>query len=71
METILYFTLPEEDFACMPMRTFLATLLANVIGKPLIEMLSDPDLINLQIARLVTQKQKIFYKQKRNFLICL
>lgn len=52
-ETILYFTLPDADFACLPLRTFLSTLLANVVFKPLLEMLSDPDFINLQIARLV------------------
>lgn len=52
-ETILYFTLPDADFACLPLRTFLSTLLANVVFKPLLEMFSDPDFINLQIARLV------------------
>lgn len=52
-ETILYFSLPEEDFACLPLRTFLATLLANVVFKPLLDMLSDPDFLNLQVARLV------------------
>lgn len=52
-ETILYFTLPDTDFACLPLRTFLSTLLANVVFKPLLEMFSDPDFINLQMARLV------------------
>lgn len=53
METILYYTLPEEDFACIPLRTFLSTLLANVVCKPILDLLSDPDFINLQVARLV------------------
>lgn len=53
METVLYFTLPEEDFACIPLRTFLSTLLANVFLKPILDMLSDPDFLNLQVARLV------------------
>lgn len=53
METVLYFTLPEEDFTCVPLRTFLSTLLANVVCKPIIDMLSEPDVINLQIAKLV------------------
>lgn len=53
MESVLYYTLPEEDFACIPLRIFLSTLLANVVFKPLLDMLSDPDFINLQIARLV------------------
>lgn len=53
METILYYTLPEEDFACLPLRSFLSTLLANVVCKPILDLLSDPDFINLQVARLV------------------
>lgn len=53
METVLYFTLPEEDFACIPLRMFLSTLLANVVCKPVIDMLAEPDFINLQIAKLV------------------
>lgn len=54
METVLYFTLPEEDFACVPLRTFLSTLLANVACKPIIDLLSDPDFINLQVAKMVS-----------------
>lgn len=53
METVLYFTLPVEDFACIPLRTFLSTLLANVVCKPIIDMLSEPDFLNLQVAKLV------------------
>lgn len=53
-ETMLYFSLPQEDFACPPLRTFLATILANVVFKPVLDMISDPDFINLQIARLVS-----------------
>lgn len=54
METVLYYTLPEEDFACIPLRMFLSTLLANVVCKPVVDMLSEPDFINLQIAKLVS-----------------
>lgn len=54
METVLYFTLPEEDFACIPLRTFLSTLLANVVCKPIIDMLSEPDFLNLQVAKIVS-----------------
>lgn len=53
-ETILYYSLPEADFDCLILRTFLGTLLANVVFKPLIYMLADPDFINLQIARQVS-----------------
>ncbi|CAD7092282.1 unnamed protein product [Hermetia illucens] len=56
METVLYFTLPEEDFACIPLRTFLSTLLANVFLKPILDMLSDPDFLNLQVARLFSKE---------------
>ncbi|XP_059621680.1 sorting nexin-13-like isoform X2 [Phlebotomus argentipes] len=56
LETVLYFTLPEEDFACLPLRTFLCALLANVVVKPALEMLADPDFINLQVARLFTKE---------------
>lgn len=54
METVLYYSLPQEDFACLPLRIFLSTLLANVVCKPLIHMLADPDFINMQVARLVS-----------------
>lgn len=54
METVLYFTIPEEDFACIPLRMFLSTLLANVVCKPVIDMLSEPDFINLQVAKSVS-----------------
>lgn len=54
-EAILYFMLPADDFACLPLRTFLATLLANVVFKPVLDMLSDPDFVNLQVARLVRE----------------
>lgn len=54
METVLYYTLPAEDFACIPLRTFLSTLLANVACKPIIDLLSEPDFINLQVAKMVS-----------------
>ncbi|XP_055308678.1 sorting nexin-13 isoform X2 [Sitodiplosis mosellana] len=56
METVLYFTIPEEDFACIPLRMFLSTLLANVVCKPVIDMLSEPDFINLQVAKSLTKE---------------
>lgn len=55
-ETILYFSIPEEDFACLPLRHFLRALLANVVCRPLLDLLSDPDFINLQLARLVPRE---------------
>lgn len=56
MESILYFTLPEKEFNCLTLRKFLTTVLANVVVKPLIKMLSDPDFINLQMARQFTKE---------------
>lgn len=54
METLLYFTIPDDDFKCLPLRNFLSTMLANVVCKPILELLSDPDFINLMVARLVS-----------------
>ena len=51
METVLYYTLSKEDFACDTLRTLLSSLLANVVCKHMINMLSDADFINLQLAR--------------------
>lgn len=59
METILFYTLSKEDFSCMTLRAFLATLLANVVFKPVVNMVADPDFINLQIARQVNIKKNI------------
>lgn len=53
METVLYFTLPDEDFACLPLRTFLSTLLTNIVVKPLLNMISEPDFVNLQVTKTV------------------
>ncbi|XP_058447604.1 sorting nexin-13-like isoform X2 [Malaya genurostris] len=55
-ETVLYFTLPEEDFNCLTLRTLLCTILANSILKPMVGMLADPDFINLQIAKHFTKE---------------
>lgn len=52
METVLYFTLQPEDFKCDAARSFLAAVLASVIGKSVIGTLSDPDFINFQIANV-------------------
>lgn len=54
IETILYFTLEPEDFKCEAVRSFLPPLLASVIGKSIINTLSDPDFINFQIANVFT-----------------
>ncbi|XP_031625971.1 sorting nexin-13 isoform X2 [Contarinia nasturtii] len=68
METVLYFTIPEDDFACIPLRMFLSTLLANVVCKPVIDLLSEPDFINLQVAKSLTKEpptSEIFLKLLR------
>ncbi|XP_053693195.1 sorting nexin-13-like isoform X2 [Sabethes cyaneus] len=55
-ETVLYFTLPEEDFNCLTLRTLLCNILANSILKPMFSTLADPDFINLQIAKHFTKE---------------
>jgi sorting nexin-13 len=54
IETVLYYTLDEEDFKSEAFRTFVSTLLASIVGKSAITMLSDPDFINFQIAHQFT-----------------
>lgn len=51
VETMLYFTLPEEDFNCQTLRTLVCNLLTNSLLKPLVSTITDPDFINLQIAK--------------------
>ncbi|XP_058822480.1 sorting nexin-13-like isoform X2 [Topomyia yanbarensis] len=55
-ETVLYFTLPAEDFNCLTLRTLLCNILANSILKTVIGTLADPDFINLQIAKHFTKE---------------
>lgn len=50
-ETVLYFTLPEEDFNCQTLRALLCNILANTVLRPMVATLADPDFINLQIAK--------------------
>uniref|UniRef100_A0A8D8BKG3 Sorting nexin-13 n=1 Tax=Culex pipiens TaxID=7175 RepID=A0A8D8BKG3_CULPI len=50
-ETVLYFTLPEEDFNCLTLRALLCNILANTVLRPMVATLADPDFINLQIAK--------------------
>lgn len=69
METVLYFTLPEEDFSCLPLRTFLSTLLINIVVKPLLNMISEPDFINLQVTKTVGFFLKFFFEKLFNFFL--
>lgn len=52
METVLYFTLQPKDFKSEIVRSFLASLLASLVGKSVINTLADPDFINFQIANI-------------------
>ena len=45
-ETLLFMLLPECDFNAIPLRTLLRELLVNMVFKPLLELISDPDTIN-------------------------
>lgn len=54
VETVLYFCISAENFSCLTLRSLVATIIAN-IGKLIINMLSDPDFINLTVARQVRE----------------
>jgi sorting nexin-13 len=45
-ETLLFLLLPEYDFNSIPVRTLLREILVNMVLKPLLELISDPDSIN-------------------------
>lgn len=56
MEPIPHFALPEEDFTCIPLRTFPSALLAKFILKPRLEKLSYPDFTTLQVAKMMSKE---------------
>ncbi|XP_012252806.2 sorting nexin-13-like isoform X1 [Athalia rosae] len=45
-EILLFLLLPKEDFDCLSVRIILRELLVNVVMKPMLNLLSDPDYIN-------------------------
>ena len=45
-EILLFLLLKEEDFNAIPMRTLAREILVNVILKPTLDLVSDPDFIN-------------------------
>ena len=53
-ETLLFMLLPECDFNAIPLRTLLRELLVNMVFKPLLELISDPDTINQSLVWAVT-----------------
>ena len=53
-EVVLFLVLPKENFDCVPLRYFLRELLVNVIIRPLLNLLSDPDYINQTFIWLVS-----------------
>lgn len=55
-ETVLYFCIPDADFACQPLRQFLSAIVTHVVCRPLLDLLADPDFINLQLARFVPRE---------------
>ncbi|KAI5726648.1 hypothetical protein M8J76_006212 [Diaphorina citri] len=48
-EVILYLVVPSEEFHCLVLRYLLRDILVNTILVPIINLLSDPDYINLTI----------------------
>ncbi|XP_043466111.1 sorting nexin-13-like [Leptopilina heterotoma] len=58
-EVILYLVLPKEDFDCIPLRFFLRDLFVNVIIRPLLNLLSDPDYINQTFIWLCSKEKNL------------
>ncbi|XP_072943624.1 sorting nexin-13-like isoform X2 [Epargyreus clarus] len=50
-ETVLYLVAPEETWRCHALKMILIELLSSVVLRPLINLLSDPDIINRAIIR--------------------
>lgn len=49
-ETITYYTMDNENFDCDPLRAFITSILGSLTSKA-INLMADPDFINLQIAK--------------------
>ena len=45
-EILLFLLLKEQDFNAIPMRTLTREILVNIILKPTLDLVSDPDFIN-------------------------
>ena len=45
-DILLFLLLPEDDFNAIPMRTLAREILVNIVLKPTLDLLSDPDFIN-------------------------
>ena len=54
VETVLFFILPPNDFANMPLRALLVEILVSLVLLPLINQLTDPDYINSLIVWAVS-----------------
>ena len=52
-ETLLFLLLPEYDFNAIPVRTLLREILVNMVLKPLLELISDPDFLNQSLVYAV------------------
>lgn len=55
-EILLFLLLPKEDFNCLTVRIILRELLVNVVMKPMLNLLSDPDYINQACIWLVSSR---------------
>ena len=51
-ELLLFLLLPEEDFSSLHLRTLVRELLVNVVLKPVLDLVSDPDFINQNLVWL-------------------
>ncbi|KAL1454884.1 hypothetical protein WDU94_009014 [Cyamophila willieti] len=48
-EVVLYLVVPSEEFHCLVLRYLLRDILVNTVLVPIINLLSDPDYVNLTI----------------------
>ncbi len=52
MELLLFLILPKEDFNAQALRTLTRELIVNVVLKPVLDLVSDPDFLNQNLVWL-------------------
>ncbi|XP_026465091.1 sorting nexin-13-like [Ctenocephalides felis] len=52
VDLVLFFILPSEDFACPSLRSILGSLISCCVLRPLFDLLSEPDTVNLIILKI-------------------
>uniref|UniRef100_A0A6M2DLF5 Putative sorting nexin-13-like isoform x1 n=1 Tax=Xenopsylla cheopis TaxID=163159 RepID=A0A6M2DLF5_XENCH len=52
VDLVLFFVLPAEDFACPSLRSILGSIISCFVLRPLFDLLSEPDTVNLIILKI-------------------